>query len=76
MEDAAHEEAADGHQRLYLEAGEVMEDAAHEEAADGCGSLCRHPHQPGQPVLGLPAQVLYHITAAFQLQIFSKKVCE
>jgi hypothetical protein len=35
MEDAAHEEAADGYKRLYLEAGEVMEDAAHEEAADG-----------------------------------------
>ena len=38
-----------------LEPRESVEDTAHEEAADGGGGLRRHPHQPRQPVLGVPA---------------------
>ena len=32
-----------------------VEDAAHQQAADGGGGLGGHAHQPGQPVLGVPA---------------------
>ena len=38
-----------------LEAGEVVQDSPHQQGDDGSGGLCRHPNQPGQPVLGEPS---------------------
>ena len=42
-----------------LQSGEVIENPAHQEGDDGGGGLGRHPHQPGQPVLGEPAAHLH-----------------
>ena len=48
-------EGASAMSETDLEPRESVEDTAHEEAADGGGGLRRHPHQPRQPVLGVPA---------------------